>query len=64
MGKKREKMSGVNVECSFVVRYFCFVIECKNPKACTTLLRGTSKDILNEVIKTVHIILRANIFII
>lgn len=23
--------------------------ECKNPKACTILLRGASKDILNEV---------------
>lgn len=29
--------------------YFCFVTECKNPKACTILLRGASKDILNEV---------------
>jgi T-complex protein 1 subunit gamma len=28
--------------------YFCFVVECKNPKACTILLRGASKDILNE----------------
>jgi len=33
----------------FVERYFCFVTECKNPKACTILLRGPSKDILNEV---------------
>ncbi|XP_025832859.1 T-complex protein 1 subunit gamma [Agrilus planipennis] len=29
--------------------YFCFLTECKNPKACTILLRGASKDILNEV---------------
>lgn len=29
--------------------YFCFVTECKNPKACTILLRGASKDILNEI---------------
>ncbi|XP_076373654.1 chaperonin containing TCP1 subunit 3 [Tachypleus tridentatus] len=29
--------------------YFCFVTECKNPKACTILLRGASKDILHEV---------------
>lgn len=29
--------------------YFTFLIECKNPKACTILLRGASKDILNEV---------------
>ncbi|CAG9860164.1 unnamed protein product [Phyllotreta striolata] len=29
--------------------YFCFVDECKNPKACTILLRGASKDILNEI---------------
>ncbi|KAJ8923885.1 hypothetical protein NQ315_006661 [Exocentrus adspersus] len=28
--------------------YFCFVTECKDPKACTILLRGSSKDILNE----------------
>lgn len=30
-------------------RYFCFITECKDPKACTILLRGASKDILNEV---------------
>ncbi|CAG9566260.1 unnamed protein product [Danaus chrysippus] len=29
--------------------YFTFVTECKNPKACTILLRGASKDILNEI---------------
>lgn len=28
--------------------YFCFITECKNPKACTILLRGPSKDMLNE----------------
>lgn len=28
--------------------YFCFVTECKDPKACTIVLRGASKDILNE----------------
>ncbi|XP_063245082.1 T-complex protein 1 subunit gamma [Bacillus rossius redtenbacheri] len=28
--------------------YFCFVTECKDPKACTILLRGASKDVLNE----------------
>lgn len=28
--------------------YFCYVINCKNPKACTILLRGPSKDVLNE----------------
>jgi len=30
-------------------RYFTFLVECKNPKACTIMLRGASKDILNEV---------------
>jgi chaperonin GroEL (HSP60 family) len=30
-------------------RYFTFLDECKNPKACTILLRGPSKDILNEI---------------
>ena len=29
--------------------YFTFLVECDNPKACTILLRGASKDILNEV---------------
>lgn len=29
--------------------YFSFIEECKGPKACTILLRGASKDILNEV---------------
>ncbi|XP_052758435.1 T-complex protein 1 subunit gamma [Galleria mellonella] len=29
--------------------YFTFVTECKNPKACTILLRGASKDVLNEI---------------
>lgn len=29
--------------------YFSFLTKCKNPKACTILLRGPSKDILNEV---------------
>ena len=34
------------------LRYFCFITECKNPKACTILLRGPSKDILQEVWKS------------
>jgi T-complex protein 1 subunit gamma len=29
--------------------YFTFLEECKDPKACTILLRGGSKDVLNEV---------------
>lgn len=29
--------------------FFTFIVECKEPKACTVLLRGASKDILNEV---------------
>merc|ERR1719244_1047484 len=29
--------------------YFTFIEQCKDPKACTILLRGASKDILNEV---------------
>lgn len=28
--------------------YFCYITECKDPKACTILLRGASKDVLNE----------------
>ena len=33
----------------FIQRYFTFLTQCKNPKACTILLRGPSKDILNEI---------------
>jgi len=29
--------------------YFSFIVECKDPKACTILLRGASNDILKEV---------------
>lgn len=29
--------------------YFSFLTECSDPKACTILLRGPSKDILNEI---------------
>jgi len=29
--------------------YFTFLTECKSPKACTIVLRGASKDVLNEV---------------
>lgn len=34
--------------------YFTFITECKDPKACTILLRGPSKDILNEVERNLH----------
>lgn len=44
---------------SFEVRkigdeYFCFLEECKNPKACTILLRGGSKDVLNEIERNIQ----------
>ncbi|CAK9177941.1 unnamed protein product [Ilex paraguariensis] len=29
--------------------FFTFIVECRDPKACTVLLRGASKDLLNEV---------------
>jgi T-complex protein 1 subunit gamma len=29
--------------------YFTFIVDCKEPKACTVVLRGASKDILNEI---------------
>ncbi|KAK3749363.1 hypothetical protein QZH41_010354, partial [Actinostola sp. cb2023] len=34
--------------------YFTFITGCKNPKACTILLRGASKDILHEVERNLH----------
>jgi len=29
--------------------YFTFMTECKEPEACSILLRGASKDVLNEM---------------
>jgi T-complex protein 1 subunit gamma len=34
--------------------YFTFLTECNNPKACTVLLRGASKDVLNEIERNLH----------
>ena len=36
-------------ECLDNTRYFSFLEQCKDAKACTVLLRGGSKDVLNEV---------------
>ena len=47
--------SDVGTECGlFEVRmigdeYFTYLVDCKEPKACTIVLRGASKDILHEV---------------
>jgi T-complex protein 1 subunit gamma len=49
------KEQDVGTECGlFEVRkigdeYFTFLVECKNPKACTIVLRGPSKDVLQEI---------------
>ncbi|KAL4598459.1 hypothetical protein ACB092_11G061300 [Castanea dentata] len=29
--------------------FFAYIVDCKDPRACTVLLRGASKDLLNEV---------------
>jgi len=29
--------------------HFTWIVDCENPKACTILLRGASKDVLNEI---------------
>jgi T-complex protein 1 subunit gamma len=34
--------------------YFTFLTECKDPKACTIVLRGASKDVLNEIERNLH----------
>jgi len=34
--------------------YFAFLIECKDPKACTIILRGASRDVLNEMERNLH----------
>jgi T-complex protein 1 subunit gamma len=41
------------------------MVECKQPKACTILLRGASKDVLNEMERNLHdcLAVAKNIFI-
>merc|ERR1719162_1617224 len=34
--------------------YFAFLVECKDPKACTIVMRGASKDVLNEMERNLH----------
>lgn len=34
--------------------YFTFLVECKDPKACTIVMRGASKDVLNEMERNLH----------
>lgn len=34
--------------------YFTFLTQCESPKACTVLLRGPSKDVLNEIERNLH----------
>lgn len=34
--------------------YFSFIERCTSPKACTVLLRGGSKDVLNEIERNLH----------
>jgi T-complex protein 1 subunit gamma len=47
--------SDVGTECGlFEIKkigdeYFTFMTKCKEPKACSILLRGASKDVLNEI---------------
>lgn len=52
--------SDVGTECGlFEIKkigddYFTFMTECKNPHACSILLRGASKDVLNEIERNLH----------
>ena len=34
--------------------YFSYMVDCKDPKACTVVLRGASKDVLNEIERNLH----------
>merc|ERR1719353_2736123 len=34
--------------------YFTYLVDCEDPKACTVLLRGGTKDVLNEIERNLH----------
>jgi len=50
----------VGTKCgTFMVRkigeeYFTYLVDCEDPKACTVLLRGGTKDVLNEIERNLH----------
>jgi T-complex protein 1 subunit gamma len=52
--------SDVGTECGlFEIKkigddYFTFLTECEKPKACSIILRGASKDVLNEIERNLH----------
>jgi len=52
--------SDVGTECGlFDIRkigdeYFSYFVECKAPTACSIILRGASKDVLNEMERNLH----------
>lgn len=54
------KEEDVGTDCGqFEVRkigddYFSFMTECENPSACSIVLRGASKDVLNEIERNLH----------
>jgi T-complex protein 1 subunit gamma len=35
--------------------FFTCIVDCKAPKACSIVLRGASKDVLNEVERNLHV---------
>lgn len=37
--------------------YFTYLVQCKDPKACSVVLRGPSKDILQEVQWCIHVLI-------
>ena len=45
--------------------YFTFLTECQQPEACSILLRGASKDVLNEMERNLHdcLAVAKNIFV-
>merc|ERR1719313_1189885 len=34
--------------------YFTYLVNCEDPKACTVILRGGTKDVLNEIERNLH----------
>ena len=44
--------------------YYSYIVECKNPKACSLLLRGPSKDLLNEIERNLQDAMQVSLLII
>ena len=51
---ENSRSSSTHSRCIDLFRYYTFFDQCKNPKACTIILRGANKEVISEVERNFH----------